>query len=63
MSSGRWADAAKKVLPLVIAVAAAAIEHGAKKPKCRDGKPRRGKQPSRSRAKRSARNTKAKKKT
>lgn len=61
MSAGRWADAARKVLPLVIAVAAAAIEHDAKKPKCRDGEPRRGKKPSRSRAKRSARKTKAKK--
>jgi hypothetical protein len=62
MSGGRWADAAKKVLPLVIAIAAAAIEHGTRNSKCRDGEPRVGKKPSRDAArKRSGRKTRRKK--
>ena len=62
MSGGRWADAAKKVLPLIVAVATAAIEHGSRNSKCRDGERRVGKKRTRDAArKRSNRKTRRKK--
>jgi hypothetical protein len=62
MSAGRWVDAAKKALPIIVAVAAAVMEHGSRNNKCRGGERRGGKKPSRDRTlKRSTRKTRRKK--